>query len=330
MLGLVRIRRSRGAAVALTAAAATLALAGPAAADTATIAVTDTAGRSDPAVDVARTFTVRGNSATAKEVFVKFRNPGGAPCAPTAESDSGSYFRPENDFYAYEYGREANGDFSFSDVHRWRSPGTFVFCIWIADSRTSSASAITQTITFRRPGGTISGSVTPFRPNPGEQFTITIGGASEAPKSVYAKIRGSGTPCAQTFDGDSGAELVDGTDVDGNYSIPVTWTTDQAGSYLVCMWLASSSDDPTPVAGPQPLTFDVGEPVAPAPAADEKSAACLAAEARGRRLRRDMRRHRSRLRRARTQRARRLHARRYRVAKRKLNRTRQTVRRECP
>src|SRR4051794_11009643 len=87
--------------------AAVIALVVPAAAqaDSASISVTGTDGRSDPAADVARTFTVSGNTASPRNLYVSYRPAGGAACAPSASTDTG------RDFW---YGDDVNGDFSIS------------------------------------------------------------------------------------------------------------------------------------------------------------------------------------------------------------------------
>ncbi|HEX8121707.1 MAG TPA: hypothetical protein VF549_10640 [Solirubrobacteraceae bacterium] len=245
---------------------AVAALCAQALADSASLSFTDTSGNSDPAADVPRTFTISGATSTPKTVYVKYRNPGGAACAPSAESDSGDWYGVSDSSYDYEYGSDVNGSYSLSGVKTWRGAGTYMFCIWIADSSSQGVSPITQTITFRSPTGTITGTIDPGRPEPGQTATITVTGASESPKRVYATIRGAGgAPCAQTYDADSGSSLIDGESVNGNFSVPATTKQDEAGSYLVCLWLASSSTDASPVAGPQPLSFDVGYPPTPPP-----------------------------------------------------------------
>jgi hypothetical protein len=263
-------RRTRRAAASLALLLlGLLAFAGPALADSAFIAVNDTAGHSDPATDVPRTFVVSGTTATTKNIYIKYRNPGGAPCAPTASSDSGSWFMDYGDDGYYNSrtrGSGANGNYSFSDVSTWSTPGTYVFCIWIADNRDASVAAITQTITLRAPNGTITATVNPTTPAINQDATITVTGVSEAPKRVYAAIRSAGpTPCAQTYDAETGQGLIDGTAVNGNFSLTATTKQSTAGTYLVCLWLADGDRDLTPVAGPQPMTFAVADPTVVVP-----------------------------------------------------------------
>ena len=108
----------------------------------------------------------------------------------------------------------------------------------------------------------------PITPQAGQVATVTIAGSSEAPKRVYAKLRpAGGAPCATSYDADSGRNLVGGTNVNGAFSVPATTTQTTAGQYLICLWLADSTSDGAPVAGPQPALFSVTAPCV-VPAAD--------------------------------------------------------------
>jgi hypothetical protein len=283
------MRPTRGLRPPLVALAAALLLilaAAPGArADSAAISVLDTAGQSDPAAGLPRTFHVSGVTAAPEEIFVKYRNPGGAACAPSAYSDSGSTVRP---YYDDFWDDDVNGSFDLDDVVTWGSPGTYMFCVWIADDQYDAVQPITQMITFRSPTGTISATLSPPNPAPGTAAAITIAGVSEASEAVYATVHTAGIPCAQTFDADddlTGSSRIDyGTAVNGAYSIADSVQEDTAGGYTLCLWLADSSSDATPVAGPQPIPFTVGTPAppvtAPAPAATKKTASATCTKAR--------------------------------------------------
>jgi hypothetical protein len=244
---------------------AVLICSGTALADSASISVTNTAGESDPAAGVPRVFTLSGTTSVAEKVFVKYRAPGGASCAPTAQSDSGKLIPNEEGDYSW-YGNEANGAFSFKHAYSWEPPGTVMFCIWLAKDENTITTPITQTITFRAPSGTITAAVSPDMPQPGQQATITVTGSSEAPEKVYAKVRpAGGASCAPTYEADPGQNLIDGTSVNGAFTEQATTTQSTAGTYLICLWLASSANDTSPVAGPQPETFTVASPPPPTP-----------------------------------------------------------------
>jgi len=133
--------------------------AAPAFADSASIAVTNTAGESDPAAGLPRVFTVSGATAAPEQVFLKTRAVGGAPCAPSAGSDTGA--RVEEGFPRLAWETEVNGAFSISKVITWGSPGPALFCIWIASNSDSITTPISQVITFRSPSGTIAATISP-------------------------------------------------------------------------------------------------------------------------------------------------------------------------
>ncbi len=256
-------RRTLGLAL-LGAVLVALTAASSAQADSASITFTDAAGNSDPAVGIGRTYTVTGNSAVSKRVYLKVRPAGGAPCAPSASSDAanGQYYGTfsGDDFY----GTSVNGNFTLRKTGTWDTPGSFLFCTWLASTSSDPVAPFSQVVTFRSPTGSISATVAPISPQAGQPATITIAGSSEAPKSVYSKIRSAGgAPCAPSASADSGSALIYGTDVNGAFSLTTTTTRDTAGSYLICMWLADSSSDGSPVAGPQPATFTVTEPPRP-------------------------------------------------------------------
>jgi hypothetical protein len=251
----------RGVAAGIVALAC-LAAAPAARADTASISFLDASGRADAVADVGRVWAVSGNTTAAKRVYIRYRAPGGAPCAPSASSDAG-----DNGFTDFSgtgdqfNGAAVNGDFTLRKTGRWLRPGTFMFCIWLADSESAVTTPIRQDVTFRAATGAISGSVAPVNPKPGESATVTITGASEAPKRVYAEIRpAGGPPCAISATADSGRRLVDGTSVNGSFTLTATARESTPGEYLVCMWLADSEGDTAPVAGPQPASFTVQRP----------------------------------------------------------------------
>jgi hypothetical protein len=257
-------RRSRTCAALLLALTGLLIFAGSSIADTATISVLNTAGEPDAAAFLPRVFTVSGSASLQEGLYIKHRAPGGAPCAPTADSDSGQWF----DYYdPYGDRGDVNGTFSESDTLTWETPGLSTFCIWLVHGNAETITTpITQTIDFRSPTGTITASVNPTVPKPNEQASVTVTGSSEAPAQVYAKLRrAGGAPCAPTYESDSGGSLIDGNSVNGSFSISAKTAQTSAGEYLICLWLARSSNDSAPIAGPQPETFVVVAPPPPPP-----------------------------------------------------------------
>jgi hypothetical protein len=241
-------------------------------ADSATLSVTNTAGESDPAAGLARVFTLSGSASVPERAFVKYRAPGGAACAPNAAEDTGDILAGEEGPFWHAF---IEGAYSVRNVMTWEPPGTVMFCIWLAKGEREIVSPITQTITFRSPRGTISATVNPLTPSPGQKATVTVTGSSEAPEHVYAKIRpAGGAPCAPTYDADTGENLIEGSGVNGAYSMQATTTQAKAGQYLICLWMAGSGNETPAIAGPQPVTFTVAAPPPPPPP-PAPSAACL-------------------------------------------------------
>jgi hypothetical protein len=252
---------------AAAAAVVSLVAVAPAAADTAAITFTDAAGNNDPVAGVGRTLAISGNTASSKRIYVKYRAPGGAACAPSAASDSG-----DNDELAYDfdsedyYGQTVNGNFDLRSTGVWDEPGAVMFCIWLAASSDDPVTPISQVVTFRAATGSISASIAPATPEPGQDAAVTITGASEAPARVYATVRpAGGAACAATYSADSGTGIVDGESVNGSFSVQGTMRLEDAGQYQLCLWLADSSDDSSPTSGPQAVAFTVGSAPTPVP-----------------------------------------------------------------
>jgi hypothetical protein len=260
--------RGRWAAIAMTsavliAAVALLVGASSARADSATLSVLRTDGQPDPAARVPRVFALSGVASVPETVYVKFRPAGGAPCAPNASSDSGSTFNtyPEG-FYGDDH---VNGAFRVQLVDTWPTAGEVLFCIWLStgDSQTITT-PFSQLVTFRGPIGAISASVSPGTVRPRKNAIVTVSGSTETPTYVFAKVRpAGGAPCAPTASSDTGSYIISSSSVNGSFSLQATISEETPGTYLVCAWLADTSDDATPVAGPQSTTFGVASPPPP-------------------------------------------------------------------
>lgn len=230
-----------------------LAAAPAARADSITLAVLTTSGQSDPVGGVSRIFAVSGTSSTPKYGYVKYRPSGGAPCAATADQDTGDYL---GNFAGFE----VNGNFDRRQAITWNTPGTYMFCMWIADHRSAISTPVTQTVTFRPPSATVSATLSPPTPVAGQPAAIRVVGSTEAVRYVYATSRPAGVPCAQTFNDDTGSGLLYGSEANGLFGLDASTTFSAPGSYVLCLWVASSKSDPSPVAGPQPIPFTVVTP----------------------------------------------------------------------
>ena len=154
--------------------------------------------------------------------------------------------------------------FTFQKILTVRSPGTWLFCFWLAADETATTTPIAQTITFREPAGTIGAAVYPAVPRPGQAAQITVAGSTESARRVYAKIRpADGPPCATSYDADPGGGFIGGWSVDGPFSISANATEAYPGSYLICLWLAGASDDSLPIGGVRQQGYVVERPPQP-------------------------------------------------------------------
>lgn len=233
--------------------AALLGGAAAASADSASISVVTTAGQADPVAYVPRLFTVTGATTTGMYLYVKHRAAGGASCAPSAYSDPGSS-------WTGFYGLEVNGPFSFQKAVTWDSAGTWMFCFWLASDERTIATPITEAVTFRPPMVTMSATLTPAVPRPDQRARLTVPGLSEAPRTLFAKVRAAdGATCAPNYDAALGQSLFSGENVDGAFTGQALTVQDTPGRYIICFWVAGSSFDPAPVQVQQ-MTFNVVQP----------------------------------------------------------------------
>jgi len=200
--------------------------------------------------DVARSFVFAGVADTPLYLYVKYRPAGGAPCAPSASSDSGEAF-------AF-YGESVDGSFQLQTAWTWTESGTFLFCMWLAHDSDEVSSPFTRTVTFRNPNGSVSLTTAPPVLAPNVTGTLAVSGTSEAPRSLYVKYRPSGgAACAPSPSTDSGSAFdVYGESVNGAFSFRQTVKFDRAGSYLFCVWLREDSSDVDPIGG-TPAAFTV-------------------------------------------------------------------------
>lgn len=256
--------RARRLAVATFAAlAASFGGAATASADSVSVSFTDAAGVPDPAVGIGRTMTIKGNVSTPTRLYTKVRPAGGAPCAPSATSDSASevYYGSFNGGDAY--GPTVQGNFTITKTGVWNTPGDFQYCFWLASNPSQAVTPITQLVSFRRSTGVISAVISPLGAAPKTKLTITVAGNSEAPSNAHAKVRlAGGAPCAPSYSADSGTGLFSGRDVNGPFSITDTYTPPVAGTYLLCLYLSGSSSDANPIAA-QPILFGIVAPPPP-------------------------------------------------------------------
>lgn len=212
--------------------------------------VLDTSNVEDPVEDVARTFVFEGTADAPTRIYVKYRAAGGAPCAPSAFSDSGVAIDPYDD--------AVNGNFRIAYAETWRTSGSYLFCMWLAPTSSTVAPSFSRTVTFRNPNGSVSIAAAPVVFLPRVAGTLTVSGVSEAPRRLYVKYRASGgAPCAPSPFADSG-QGIDPYDVavNGAFSIKELRSFDRPASLVLCAWLREGSSDIEPV-GTTPSAFNL-------------------------------------------------------------------------
>lgn len=92
-----------------------------------------------PQVNGATVLRFHGSSEAPRYVFVTERSAGGAPCAPTYSSDSGSHIIGEN----------VDGGFAVRYVRTFDSPGTYMYCVWLAEDSDDTAPIVIKRFTLR-------------------------------------------------------------------------------------------------------------------------------------------------------------------------------------
>jgi hypothetical protein len=238
------------AVITLVALAGALSLSGSASADSVSLAVLDAAGKSDPVQDIGRTFDFTVTASSNTYLYVAYRPTGGPACAPTVSSDSGSSFLAE---------QVTSGTQHIKQVTTFSARGSFLFCMWLGPSSSQAQTILSQKITFRAPRGSISFTSTPRTVGINKPVKLTFSGVSEAPRGLYVTWRKSGgAGCAPTYSSDSGSGIVDGENVNGSFRITSLQTFSERGSYVFCAWIAKSSSDTDPIAGPKRFAFNVG------------------------------------------------------------------------
>ena len=227
----------------LTGVCAAAVQAGPAFADSASLVVLDAAGKNDPVQDVGRVFVFRGQATGRLNLYVKYRPSGGAPCAPSPSTDSGTT-------YGSSFGLTVNGAFEIKSADTWRSTGDVQFCMWLSNSNSTPSQPYPQVVRFREPRGTVRlvAIGTPRANRPG---AVRVFGTSEAPRTVYVKARNAGgAGCAPTASEDSGNTIGSsyGESVNGAFNTRHTITWGPASAAQFCLYLAKSSSE-IPIGG---------------------------------------------------------------------------------
>lgn len=187
---------------------------------------------------------------------VKYRTAGGAPCAPSPETDSGSYLFNNVG---------VNGPATLTSIETFAGPGQYQLCGWLRNNNYDVLATLTQVVGVRAPVGSLVVSAPTLAPF-NRAFVLTYSGQTEVRRYVYSKIRPvGGAPCAPTYGSDTGGGLASGTRAEGSFNVPVETTLSTRGRFVICSWLAGSSGDLAPLAMTQTVITNI-PPVIPSPA----------------------------------------------------------------
>lgn len=194
----------------------------------------------DPTEGVATVATFDYQTDVDTRAFVKYRPSGGAACAPTAATDTGEGI--SDSWYISGAGKRQR---TFTPPRA----GTYQVCIWFSPSAYDFPTyATTQQLTVRSVRGSLSIGV-PMGIVEGGSGQLSFSGQTESPATVYATIRpAGGAPCAVSRDADTGEGVID-TDVSGAFNVSTNPRQFPAGgTFQLCAWLATDSNDTTPIA----------------------------------------------------------------------------------
>lgn len=210
---------------------------------------------SAPVAEIPTTFAADVQSDVTSWLHVKYRPAGGAACAPSPESDPGTYLI---------YNVRGSGARRESVVKSFATPGAYLLCAWLRDTNFNVLVTQAATLGVRAPAGSLAVVAPPVAPL-GRAFLITFSGQTEVRRELYVKRRpAGGAPCAPSASSDPGDWIVYGDGVEGVYSLSKEVTLDRHGRFLLCGWLAAWDGDLAPLARLQTTISNVPPVVASA------------------------------------------------------------------
>lgn len=195
-----------------------------------------------PKSEIAAVATFRTSATSALRLYVRTRAQGGPACAPTPYTDPGTYVVGYPSYYDI-----AVGDTALSKVLTWSSPGAFRYCAWLSSGTDSGPidARSEGTFTVASPVGAITAVVAPPAVQKDQSFVVTVNGTSEVSRTLLWRLRSAAEPaCTAQPSLDPGtASFTKQDTVLGNFSIPITLSIGEFGTYRFCSWVASNSSD---------------------------------------------------------------------------------------
>jgi hypothetical protein len=239
------MRRRRGLAVSIAAAAiglAATATAAPAA------SIDALAPEGEVVEDSPWVLAARGRADRSSYFYAKIKPAGARPCAPTASTDDGTGITT---MYVGAAGAwTSRGTAEGSDAP---NPGDYLVCAWL---EVDNAAVATKSITVhvRSSRATLALGVPSQPVVPGEPVTINVQGSSELQRYLYVRIKPAGGACGASPDADTGDSILYSHSVKGNFSVSKPTTPSKAGQYLLCGWVIENGSEPPEATAQATLT----------------------------------------------------------------------------
>jgi hypothetical protein len=270
-----RAARRLSAAVIVTTAACAAAFAGPAMADTSSIAVATTTATPEQALPVDLSFSATNALTGPAEVEAIVRPAGGPACQTSYQEDTSTFLGEDTPIFAPGAQSVSPGTYSVSGGFRPPAPGSYQVCAWLAQNQNSTDSPVSApaslTIAARGPQVSQFTVTVPKALQPNVAFQVSYTTQTDQSLSLFSVLRSaSDAPCPASFElgqqqgrvetilGDAGNPPVFGGPV-----ISTATTTQKTGFYIVCSWVEGPNLGQVDAADSTPIT--VGTPMAPVP-----------------------------------------------------------------
>lgn len=189
-------------------------------------------------------------------------NPNGIPCGDTYETNRGNSI---DDFDVWE------NPSSPTELARlnWTPgvAGEFTLCTYLEWSGADFA-AFSTPIVVRQPKVSLDLSLAATNFAPGQTTPLTITASAEVKRWVWVAQNVTGVPCGANLDANVGDVIVSSYGVLGQQAPePQNVTVDSTGSFHLCGYVASASNDPSPLLVKDGPSFSVGSASASSSAA---------------------------------------------------------------
>ncbi len=270
-----RAARTLSAAVIVIVAVSAAAFAGPAMADTSSIAVATTTASPEQALPVDLSFSGTNALTGPAEVEAIIRPAGGPACQTSYQEDTSTFPGEDTTVFAPGAQSVSPGAYDVSGSFRPPAPGSYQLCAWLAQNVNSTdapvAAPATLTVAARGPQVSQFTVSVPKTLQPNVAFQVTYTTQTDQSLSLLSVLRSaSDAPCPASFDlgqqQDRVETILDGIDAPPVFGGPLTTTattTRKTGLYIICSWLQGPNTGQVDAAVTTPVT--VGTPRPPAP-----------------------------------------------------------------